>query len=1037
MKNSLLTALLLLLTTLTYAQTVVTGTVKDETGEPLPGVNILVRGTSQGTVTDISGNYSLEVPEDASLIFSFIGYVNEEIKVGNRSTIDLVLTPDITALNEVVVIGYGTTTKKELTGAVSVVQAEEIQALNPTRIEQALQGQMAGVNVTTASGSPGGGAFIRIRGITTNGNNNPLILVDDVPYSADGLSALNPNDIESVNVLKDASASIYGVQAANGVILITTKKGKHNSEPQFAFDSYYGIQEAARKIPLLNAKEYAVLVNEAYANGGSTPPFSNVNLGEGTDWQDEVFESAPIQNYNLSVNGGGEKTSYSIGGTYFDQKGIVGGDKASYQRYNARINVTTDLSDKLRFQNVLLYANERRHTLPENGQASVLYNTINMAPTMSVYDQDGNFTLADGLGSEVINPLAQIANTFNRNRVDKLTGKVSLSYDIIKDLEITTRFGYNYANVRNKTFNPYVYYGQNKVQNNTINANLDPITALDTLTNTQVQTVFNSVAETQQIFYENLWETFLNYNRTIGEDHNVHVTLGMSVRQERGESLTGTGFDVPYNSYDYADISATDQTNKENFATSYQYDFRQLSYFTRVQYDYQNKYMLSFILRRDASTRFSENFNVAYFPSVSAGWNVSDESFFDVQLINLLKVRGSYGIAGNDKYENFAYRSLLDGEAVYVLNGELVSGRALGRIANPDLKWERQKQANVGIDMRLVEGKITLSADYFIKRTEDLLLQPEVSGLLGAGAPGSAAPFINSGTIENRGFEFMIGYNGSVGEDLQFNVNYTLGTLKNETLELAEGVDFIPGGSFGIGQTATRFEVGYPIGYFYGFETEGVFQNEEDIAQHAKQQNATPGDLKYRDRDGDGVVELDNNDDKTLIGNPIPDVTMGINLSVKYKNIDFSTNIYSSIGNDILRNYTRFLPLTNKTAYTLERWTGEGSTNSDPRVTTGANNNNLISDYYVEDGSYARVKNIQLGYTLPSDLTEKAGISRLRIYAAVNNLYTYTKYRGYDPDVFGGGYDPNRSGGDVLTSGIDFGFYPQPRTYMLGLNLTF
>lgn len=1028
MKKFLLTACLLFLIMTTYGQFMVSGTVKDETGEPLPGVNVLVRGTSQGTVTDISGNYTLDVPEDAALIFSFIGYVTEEIKVNQRSTIDLVLTPDITALNEVVVIGYGTTTKKELTGAVSVVQAKEIQALNPTRLEQALQGQMAGVNVTTASGSPGGGANIRIRGITTNGNNNPLVLVDDVPYSVDGLSALNPNDIESINVLKDASASIYGVQAANGVILITTKKGTQNSAPKFSFDSYYGIQETSRKLPMLNATEYAVLVNEAHANGGSTPPFANVNLGEGTDWQDEVFERAPIQNYNLSVNGGGDLTTYSIGGSYFDQEGIVGGDKASFQRYNARVNFTTKLSDKLKFENVLLYANERRHTLAENGQASVLYNTINMAPTMSVFDQDGAFTLADGLGSEVINPLAQIANTFNKNRVDKLTGKLSLSYDILSDLKLTTRFGYNYANVRNKTFNPYVYYGQNKVQNNTLNANLDPITAIDTLTNSAVQTVFNSVSETQQIFYDHIWETFVNYKKNLGENHGLDVTLGMSVRKERGESLTGVAYDIPNNSYEFADISAADGTNEDNNTSSWQYEFRQLSYFTRVQYDYQNRYLLSLIVRRDASTRFSPNYNVAYFPSVSAAWIVSDESFFDVGFINLFKLRGSYGIAGNDKYEDFAFRGLLNGEAVYVFNDELVNGRAPGKISNPDLKWERLKQANFGFDLRMAEGKVSLSADYFVKRTEDLLLRPEVSGLLGSGAPGSAAPFINAGSIENRGFEFLVNYNGKILNDLQFDVSYTLSTLTNETISLADGVEFIPGGNFGIGQTATRFEVGYPIGYFYGLETEGVFQSQADVDQHATQQNASPGDLKYKDRDGDGVVELDNNDDKTLIGSPIPDVTMGINLSLRYKNIDFSTNVYSSIGNDILRNYARFHPYTNKSAHTLERWTGEGSTNSEPKVTTGANNNNLISDYYVEDGSYARIRNIQLGYTLPAGLTERVGIDRFRVYASVNNLYTYTKYRGYDPDV---------SSGEALSSGIDYGFYPQPRTYMLGLNVTF
>jgi TonB-linked SusC/RagA family outer membrane protein len=426
MKTKLL-ALLMTLSLVGYGQSLLKGRVTDENDQALPGVNVLIKGTSQGTVTDANGEYSLNsVAPDAILVLSFIGYTPQEVALGGRTTVDIKLVPDTQTLEEVVVIGYGTTTVKELTGSVSVVNGEQLTALNPVRIDQALQGQAAGVQISSASGSPGGALDIRIRGLSTNGDNNPLILVDGVPYSSDGLNALNPSDVESINVLKDASAGIYGVRAANGVIIVTTKQGRKNTKPSLEFSGYYGVQQTTKKLNLLTAREFAILKNEAFSAGGQAPPFSNVNLGNGTDWQDEVFQNAPIQNYNLNLNGGSEKSTYSIGGSFLNQEGIVGGAKAGYRRYNARLNFTTELAPKVTLQSVMLYTNERRKTLAENGISSVLFNTINASPVATPYNSSGGYAFLEDV-AEVINPLAQISNTFNQSNVNKIVGKEELT----------------------------------------------------------------------------------------------------------------------------------------------------------------------------------------------------------------------------------------------------------------------------------------------------------------------------------------------------------------------------------------------------------------------------------------------------------------------------------------------------------------------------------------------------------------------------------------------------------------------------------
>ena len=975
-----------------------------ESGETLPFANILNRTSSSGTVTDLDGKFTISASIGDTLDFSFTGYASEQVIVANFNDLSISLGSSFAELEEVVVIGYSTATKKELTGAVSVVKADEIEALNPNRLEQALQGQSAGVQISSQSGSPGGGFNIRIRGISSNGNNNPLILVDGVRY--EDLSALDPSSIESINVLKDASASIYGVQAANGVILITTKSGKEGMKPTVNIHTYFGVQETARKIPTLNATEYAVLTNESHVNGGSAPPYTDISgLGEGTDWQDEVFESAPVSNINLNVRGGGSRSTYSVGGSYFDQKGIVGGNKAEFERYTGNLNFGVEVIDNLKFNSIVAYARQNRNTLSENAIGSVLFNALNMPPTLSPLDGKGEYTLAEGLGSEVINPLAQMANTYNDVDVNRFTGKIGFTYEPIKGLTIESSVPYNFSGVRSKNFGPEVFYGSGKVFNATE----------------------SSISEASENYTSWGWDNVVNFERFFKEVHKFNFTLGSSLYEERFKGLYGSGFGIPNNSYEFAALFQANEI-RDNGASSGEGIFRLMSYFGRIQYSYNYKYLASVILRRDGTTRFGPNNRFGYFPSISLGWVVSEEPFFDAaEFIDFAKVRLSYGETGNDKIGDFRYVSSLNGEAEYIFNGgQLVSGQAIGSIANPDITWETNIQFNIGVDLNLFNNHLSVTADYFYKESQDLLLAIPVSGLTGYTAPGGGLPIANAGSIRNSGFELAMNYQDDLSEKVNFSVGFNATKLKNETLGLNDGVSFIQGGGFGIGQLPpTRWEVGQPIGYFYGRVTDGIFQSQEEVEIHGAQPNAQPGDIRFLDLNNDGVVDQE---DRTFIGNPIPEYIIGMNFNLNFHNFDFSVFADAQLNRDIVRNYERNLPLTNRTAYSIDRWNGAGTSDFFPRLTIGASENILFSDFYIEDGSYLRIKNIQLGYTLPTSLSQKAGMKQLRIYGSVTNLFTFTNYQGYDPNI---------SSGSPLASGIDIGYYPQARNFIGGIKVTF
>ena len=989
----------------------ITGTVYDKgLNDVLPGVNVVVKGTANGTSTDFDGNFVLQnVSEGDVLVFSYISFLTKEVVVANDSALSVYLTEDVASLDEVVVIGYGTQTKKEITGAVAVIGSETIEELNPTRIEQALQGQVAGVNVTSESGSPGSASSIRIRGISTNGDNRPLILVDG--NVIEDLSVLNPGDIESINVLKDATAGIYGVRAANGVILITTKTGRKNSELKFSYDAYGGVQQTARRIPVLNATEYALIVNEAFAAGGQDIPFPQaLTLGSGTDWQNEIFQNAPIFNHNITIRGGTEKSTFSFGAGVLTQDGIVGGSRANFTRFTSRINFNTDILENLKLTANLFYNGTDRSALAEGGIGSVLFNALNNAPTFSVRDENGDFTLANGLGNEVINPVAQIANTFNDTEVDRLSGKLALNYQFWDNFTAESSIQFNYAEVQGRTLLPQAFFGAGKVFNNTGRP---------------------ALSVNKDIFRDYTFDAFVNYSKTFSSDHNFQAILGTSVFVTQGlfSGVTQGFFEQNDVAFGEADINDTvDQINGlQDSGLSGRFDERLLSYFTRLQYDYKGKYLFSAVLRRDGSTKFGPENRFGFFPSGSVGWILSEENFLsNSNFISFLKLRGSYGILGNDRIPGNAFRSVLNGEGAAVFNDVLQFGQAVGVLSNPEIKWEEQKTLDIGIDLKLFNNAIDITADYFTKTTEDLLLQPQVSGILGANAPGAQPPVVNGGTVENSGFEFAIGYNYDSGNDFGFGINYNVTFIENEVTLVNNEAGFLQGGSFGVGQEPpSRFEAGFPIGYFFGLETDGIFQNQAAVDTHATQANAAPGDLRFIDQNGDGIID---SNDRTDIGNPIPDATMGLNISVNYKNFDFTAYAFASLGNEIVRNYERAQPLVNQSVFVLDRFTGVGSTNETPRVTTGATSNTLFSDFFVEDGSFVRLQNAQIGYTFPQALIDRFGADKLRLYFSANNIFTFTEYRGFDPSA---------SSGAPIGAGIDPGFYPVPRTFLLGVNFNF
>ena len=982
------------------AQTVnVKGVVKDAvTGEVLPGVSIVIKGTVKGTESDFDGLYNLKnMNVGETLVFRYLGYKQYEVVV-KSARVDVSLEIEAESLDEIIVVGYGSQKRKDVTGSVSIVGEETLQALKPIDATSALQGTTSGVAVNLSSGAPGAKVNILIRGVSSNTNNQPLTIVDG--YEGD-LNSINPNDIESITVLKDAQAAIYGIKGANGVVLVTTKIGKKNKAPTVRYDTYAAVQQTTRKLDYLNATEYALVLNESYAASGQSLPFSDVSqLGFGTDFQEELFNDALLMNHNISVSGGGENSRYFISASRTEQDGIIAKENSNFTRNNIKLNLGIDITEKLNFSVIANYFT----TASEGFSGSVLFNGLNFAPTFAADEDDAN----NFLGIELINPLNQLKNTFNENNGTGLEGNFKLEYKPIEGLKVTSRVGYKIFNEKGRSFSPIQSYGNSKVFN------------------TLQSSVYQFKATSTRI----VWESFANYEKTFAEDHNTTFTLGTSVQNDLFDGIYASGIDVPNNSYDFAQLSLTDPQNDQRSLNSGFDDLRLISFFSRLQYNYKGKYLFSGLVRRDAASVFAKELRVDHFWSATTGWKISDEDFMkDNATISFLKLRASYGTLGNLVGNNLN-RSFLSGEGTYVFDGALVDGTAQGRIPNALAQWEAAEKLDIGLDINLFDDKVSIVADYFEETRKKLLIQNfPVSGILGTAAPGGANPTVNAGSSMNTGGELAISYKAIETENASLNFSYNVTYVKNEVTDVTGGA-FIEGGGFAIGNLPpSRMEVGQPIGYFYGLQTDGIFQNQAAVDAHPSQSSlgaplTSPGDIRYVDVNNDGVIDIN---DRTNIGKPQADFFMGFNLSGNYKNWDFSAYLYAELGKEIVRNYERFLPNSNKPSYYLDRWTGEGTSNSVPRLTNDATNNKLFSDFFVEDGSFLRLQNVQIGYNLDASLLERVGVAKLRLYTSINNLFTLTDYTGYDPTINGG----------AIGAGIDSGTYPSARQFILGLNVEF
>jgi len=1002
------------------------GKVVDPSGLPVSKATILVKGTNAGTSTNEMGMFSFTVPSSAkTIVVSSVGFETKEASIV-AGMMNIALEPSSSKLDEVVVVGYGVQKVTKVSGAVSTVKGSDIEKLKPVRAEDALQGRASGVTVVS-NGSPGAKPTVLVRGIPSYTGTDPVVVVDGAIQTLDDFNAINPADSESINVLKDAATTaIYGVKGGNGVIVVTTKTGRKNQKTEITYSGNYAMQEVMNQIGVLNASEYAAIVNEGSVASGGSLVFPNLSgLGVGTNWQDQIFKQAPLQSHTIAARGGSDKMAYFLSGGYLSQEGIVGGGEKSYfNRINATSNLSFDLSSKLKFITNTTYTNIKGAGVPENAINSVISNALNFDPTVPVLNNMpntyGKYSTSKYILSEIINPLTQLEDTYNKNNTSKLYGKLELQYDLLKNLKLSSRFGYTNTDVTGKNFSPLSFYGTSHI-NSTMNADGTPKTGSH-----------NSVYEYKTNYFNYTFENFANYNFKVGKSHNFETVAGFSMARVTGNSLNGSRQDVPFNSWSFADISSATgiATLSGIDLGSYQYERRNLSYFGRVDYDFNEKYLVSGTLRRDGSYAFGENNKFANFFSGSLGWVVTQEDFFKVDFIDYLKLRGSYGVTGNEnvnpQYQRIStllYAYGLGQNAGYSFGNEPTSvGATIASFKNDDLKWEEQAQLNAGFDIRFFNNKFSFSGDYFRKDISGLLFTPTLSLYLGT----ASLPTANIGTTRTSGVDMNLGYTDQLSKNFRISTNVTFTTATNMVTETNNGL--ITGGGYGIPyQSVTRFEKDKAPGYFYGFKTDGLFQSQADVAKHASQPGAQAGDIRFVDINGDGKID---GDDRTDIGNPFPEFTIGWNLSLEYKGFDFNSFVYASVGNEVYRAYERNLAMTNKFRSVLGRWTGSGSTSdaTNPRYTfIDANNNTRVSDRYVEDGSFIKIKNLQLGYNFSSAALRKANISKLRIYAQARNAFTFTKYTGFDPEISGGIFD----------TGIDRGAYPQARSFAIGLDLKF
>ena len=1005
---------------------------------PLIGVSVQVKGTSNGSITDLDGNYSVSVASGQTLVFSYIGFKTQEIQITNQKTLNVVMEEDSETLDEVVVVGYGVQKKKLVTGATVQVKGETLAKMNTNSPLQAMQGQTPGVNISSTSGQPGESMKVSIRGLGTVGNASPLYLIDGV---GGDISTLNPADIESIDVLKDAaSAAIYGAQAANGVVLITTKSGKAG-KAQISFDAYYGWQTQARKADMLNAQEYMMIMDEQAVNSGNAPydwsSYESIYDANGnvydTDWVNSMFQNnAQTQSYTLGITGGSETSTYAMSLGYMSQEGIVGGkDVSNYERYNFRINSEHKLfkdSDLLKVGEQVSFVYKMNNGISVGNQYNNTlrgaFGTSPLAPIYSdnnIYDSPYNDTTNSDWYNADGNPYgSMMTNSNNENKDVTFSGNVYAELQPIKNLKFRTVFGAVYTTNEYRSFSPLYQF------------------SIYSFNNTRT-----SAAQNMSHGLTMTWTNTATYDWTVGE-HAFNALLGMEMSRYSGTYLRGTtgmlrdGFD----DWDHAYLdngTATSADNGLGAAGHPNDETRTVSYFARFGWNWKETYMINATVRTDGSSRFARGNRYGVFPSVSAGWTISNEAFMEDthDWLDFLKLRVSWGQVGNQNIDNYQYTAPITSSNTYYLFGNQVGADAQSgywgaypsRLANEDVTWETSEQTNIGIDARFLRSRLSLTADFYIKTTKDWLVEAPILATAGTGAP-----YINGGDVKNTGIELALTWNDQIGSDFQYNVGVNGAYNKNKVGNIPTEDGIIHGDVNMLYDNTPEFyraSNGHPIGYFWGFETAGIFQNQQQIddwlaaGNGVLQSDPQPGDVIYVDQDHNGTID---DNDKVDLGNGTPDFTYGFNLGFSYKNFDFALNAYGAAGNQIVQSYRNHANShSNYTSAILGRWTGEGTSNRIPRVTE-TNINWQFSDLYIQDGDYLRISNITIGYDFAKLINLKA-ISQARLYFQVQNAFTFTKYDGMDPEI---GY-----GTSDWVSGIDLGYYPRPRTFLVGVNLKF
>ncbi len=1000
----------------------VTGSVKDEEGNSLPGVSIRIKGTTRGTVTDLEGNFYLVVGGSSDiLVFSYVGYISHEITVGNQAQMDVVMESDVLGIDEVVVVGYGSIGKKELTGSVGHLNMTEIDNKTFASIDRAIQGKIPGVTVQT-DGSPGGRVDIRVRGLGTITNNEPLLVVDGVPVGS--LNNIDPSIIQSVDVLKDASATaIYGNRASNGVILIRTKKGQANQKAQIQASYQFGVATMGKKIDLLNADQYRDIMNEAVDNavaqgiiteGSISDEITNF-VPEDNDWQDAISQTGLSHVGSISGMGGSDRISYYLSGSFRTIDGTIKTSKQN--RVNLTANTEMFLTKWLTFGENVTFMYEDFHnvsTHAASGWGGIILSAAEAAPQIPLNANDGPGLGAIGTEVSFYGNQYPMRSVQGENITSGLRtfGNTYLNFNIFKGLEFKTQLGFNYFMSGNHAFSPYRYYPEPEID--------------------------SDIRETSNMGQTILWDNFLTYDAELGES-SLNIMLGSSIQKSKGRSYNASRIALVNEDPAFRFLDFGDPTVTTNGGTGSNSSLQ--SFFARVNYDYKDRYLVTATMRADGSSKFMVDNRWGYFPSIGLGWNITEEEFMSgVSGIDFMKLRGSWGQVGNQSLgSNYPYLDIIEPQqSNYVLgpgDGSVVSGTAESARGNRDITWETTTMLNIGLDVSLF-GKLSLTAEYFNNNTQDLLLPVQLADLGGRAAP----PYVNVGTVNATGFEASIDY--YILKNSNWNVSVGLnGTyLKNEVTDLGETEFLIGTAAFNRiilpSNSPLRTAVGYPISSYYGYEMEGIFQTPDEVSNSPTQEdNTAPGDIKWVDQNGDNVI---NADDRVFLGDGFPDFVYGFNIFVGYKDFDFSITAHGALGvqiyNALRMDLMSSLPV-NKHVDILDRWTGEGTSTTVPRVVYNDPAHNVRgSDYFIEKGDYLRLSTIQLGYSLPGNVAKRLKLSSLRAYVTVQNLYTFTQYSGSNPEV-------RAASGDTfqrdLNLGWDTGVYPVPRTFMIGLDITF